>query len=267
MPRIGFGVALAAAVVVGVSFGVGPARAHVEELVDLETRPGVHQRFFLVVPEKPFASAILLPGGDGKVDLEKVRAGKFLDRGNFLVRTRNLFADGGVAVAVVDVPSDMAAGHDGLSRTGADHAKDMAAVADYLKKRLATPVWLIGTSRGTESAASIAVRLGDKIGGLVLTSSITKANRNHTSVLDMGLEKVPVPSLVVAHKDDGCFVTPASDAEKILAALAGASRKKLLMFEGGDPPRSKPCQAMSQHGYIGIEAKVVAAIAGFMKER
>jgi hypothetical protein len=37
-----------------------------------------------------------------------------------------------------------------------------------------------------------------------------------------------------------------------------------LSFEGGPPAQSDACEAKSAHGYLGIEAEVVAGIAAFI---
>ena len=37
------------------------------------------------------------------------------------------------------------------------------------------------------------------------------------------------------------------------------------LLSGGDPPKSDPCEAMSQHGFLGIEGQAVDAIAKFIK--
>jgi hypothetical protein len=42
---------------------------------------------------------------------------------------------------------------------------------------------------------------------------------------------------------------------------------EIMLFDGGDPPRSGPCQALSEHGFLGIEDRVVDAIAGWMRAR
>lgn len=256
-----------AAVAVAFLSVANAAFAAEEEVVKVATRPGVEQAFFFAAPAKPSAAAILFPGGDGRVDLGKIAAGKFLDRGNFLVRARNFFVADGVAVAIVGVASDLSSGHTAVSRFGADHARDIDGVVAYLKTRARVPVWLVGTSAGTESAASVGIALGGKIAGVVLTSSVTGNSKMHTSVLSLGLEKIAAPVLVVAHRNDACFITPPSGAERIASASTASPRKRVLYFEGGDPPRSNPCQALSPHGFIGIEKEVVAAIAAFIKER
>src|SRR5687768_5273086 len=74
------------------------------KVVDIPTRPGVTQRFVYIAPPNAKATVILMTGGHG--GLEIGADGSFKRGGNFLVRTRQLFADAGLAVAVVDAPSD-----------------------------------------------------------------------------------------------------------------------------------------------------------------
>ncbi len=155
-----------------------PARPQ-EQLVTLETRAGVTQKFILITPEKPVAAVILFAGGHGKLDLSNA-SGRPVPRrgGNFLVRSRADFAGHGFAVAVVDAPSDRKerVGMLGGFRNSAKHVTDIDAVTAHLKKAVRVPVWLIGTSRGTESAAYVAIHAKEKVAGLVLTSSMTEDN-------------------------------------------------------------------------------------------
>ena len=39
----------------------------------------------------------------------------------------------------------------------------------------------------------------------------------------------------------------------------------VVLLSGGDTPKSDPCEAMSQHGFLGIEGQAVDAIAKFIK--
>ena len=74
-------------------------------VVDIPTRPQVTQRFVYLAPENPKAAAILFAGGDGGLQIQS--DGTFKGGAdNFLVRTRQLFAQQGLAVAVIDAPSD-----------------------------------------------------------------------------------------------------------------------------------------------------------------
>jgi pimeloyl-ACP methyl ester carboxylesterase len=223
------------------------------------SRPGVTQSFLLVRPPgPPAASVVLFAGGHGRLGLG---GGRLELAGNFLVRNRRRFAAHGLLVAVLDTPSDRPAGLDGF-RTSAAHAEDVRAVVAALRREAPVPVWLIGTSMGTVSAASAAARLGpDGADGLVLSSTVTRQGRERPeSVGDVRLQDVRVPTLVVHHRDDLCRSTPYADTTALLRDLARAPRRELLTFQGGDPPRSGPCEARAAHGFLGLDAEVVGAI-------
>jgi hypothetical protein len=81
--------------------------AQAQEVVQLSTRPGVTQSYFLArVPEKPRAIAILFPGGYGSIHLRKENGQIKFDGENFLVRSRAEFVKRSVAAAIVNAPSD-----------------------------------------------------------------------------------------------------------------------------------------------------------------
>jgi pimeloyl-ACP methyl ester carboxylesterase len=217
------------------------------------------------------ASVILFAGGHGALGLKSASAMKW-GAGNFLVRTRERFADHGFMVAVIDAPADKQEGMNGVFRMGSEHAGDIGAVASYLKKQAPVPVWLVGTSMGTFSAAGGAIA-SPNVDGLVLTSTMTRtrsdwviAKSHPNSVASMALPRVTVPALIVSHRHDGCEFTPAADAAKLKARLTKSSKVEVVILDGGSPPRSEPCDAYSQHGYLGIEGKAVDAVARFIKE-
>ena len=116
---------------------------------------------------------ILFAGGHGGLGLKSASAMAW-GAGNFLVRTRDAFAAQGLMVAVIDAPSDQRGGMNAIFRMSGAHAQDIDAVAAYLKKEAAVPVWLVGTSMGTFSAAGGAIG-AKSVDGLVLTSTITRA--------------------------------------------------------------------------------------------
>ena len=72
-------------------------------------------------------------------------------------------------------------------------------------------------------------------------------------------------TLVVHHKDDTCQASPYSGAESIMKGLKRAPVKELMVFEGGSPPISAPCEARAAHGYLGIEPQVVSAIGAWIR--
>jgi pimeloyl-ACP methyl ester carboxylesterase len=263
--RIGLILALAMFLVATVT-----AQAAGSRLVSIETPRGVKQAFILVTPDKPVASLIMLAGGSGGLGLKSASSMRWGAR-NFVVHTRDMFAAQGFAVAVVDAPGDRPKGMNAIFRMSAAHAGDIAAVAAYLKKQTGVPVWLVGTSMGTFSAAGGAIAAGD-IDGLVLTSTITSANpRWHIAktypdgVASMALSRITVPTLIVAHRKDGCKESPASGAPKLKTRLTKATKVEIVVLDGGKPPKSKPCEALAQHGYFGVEEKAVGTIAKFIK--
>lgn len=266
------GVFLLSTVASWLFFGTAHAlAATTTSLVTLDTRPGVTQEFILIKPDQPVASVILFAGGNGVLNLSQDANGNPVIgglSGNFLVRTRQGFVNRGFMVAVVDAPSDHqgASGMDGGFRASAEHAQDIAAVVAYLRSQVSVPVWLVGTSCGTDSATNVAIRLTQSIGGLGLTSSLTaRTNSCGPNVVDMNLEAIQVPVFVMAHDQDQCLSSPPSGAQIIVSRLTGAPVTGLAMLTGGLPPISGPCDAFSQHGYYGIESQAVDAVAVFIK--
>ena len=228
----------------------------------LPTRGGVTQSYLLSAPVagKARAVAVLFPGGAGTTHLEREAGRKELERGNFLVRTRRLFAGHGIAAAVMDAPSDRPRGMDDEFRLGEAHAQDIARVAADLGSRFpGLPLFLVGTSRGTISAAAAGARLGKAADGIVLTATVFLANRRGQPGLSgFDFSSIPVPLLFVHHVDDACNVTPYSAAKRL------ADRYPLVSVSGGQPAQSAPCEAMSAHGFLGKEAGTVGAIANWM---
>lgn len=237
-------------------------------LVSLKTRPLVFQNFLLIRPRNPVASVILFAGGAGTLGLKESHGTLLIYnyQYNFLIRTRNDFANHGFIVAAVDAPSDKGSYgmHDGF-RNSEKHLKHIEAVISFLKNEAKVPIWLIGTSRGTESAAYIASKGKGAINGLILTSSMTVYNRRGRTVTSFSLDRINVPTLIVSHKNDGCEFTPPSGAQQIARRLINAPKVEVKYFGGGYFPASGRCDAMSAHGFYGIEKEVVAYIADFIK--
>lgn len=231
------------------------------QVMDVPTRAGVTERVALVTPAQPRAIVVLFSGGNGGLALTS--QGEF-GRGaaNFLVRSRQRFAREGLLVALVDAPSDRQGGSyfDGFRRSP-DHAADIRAVIAWLRGHYTLPVWLVGTSRGTLSAAYVAVELSDGGGpdGLVLTSSLLN-DRREGAVTALDLARLRIPVLVVHHHDDGCSSCSYSDVPRLMAALEKTPHAELLTMEGGQN-RGNPCEPWAYHGYNGIEDTVVKQIA------
>ena len=243
-----------------------PGAASAADILDIVPRDGVTLRLLIDAPADVRAVALLLPGGHGRVMIRDNGTYKGL-KGNFLIRTRDLLVAKGIATAVMDAPSDRK-DMPGLTqeyRSSPEHAEDIAKAVAALRARFkGAPVWLIGTSRGSTSAANAATHPGDTpADGVVLTSSFGTSTKKGGNVRDFDMSGLKMPVLVVHHKYDGCKFTPPRGAQGIFDDLAGASRKELLMLEGGDEI-SDPCQGKSHHGYLGIEGKAIDAIAAWI---
>jgi hypothetical protein len=225
-----------------------PARA--DETATLSPRPGVTLSVEFTPAAPPRASAVLLVGGNGVLAVT---------RGNFLMRVRGGFAARGLNIAVMDAPSDRRAGLDANFRASAEHAQDIAAAVAFLKGKADLPVWLIGTSNGSISAANGAVRLGPtQLVGVVLTSSVWSGGMSLVPY-----DRIAIPVLVVHNRNDGCPAVPFAGAEQAMTRLANAPAKEFLPVSGGIA-KSQPCDAQAPHGYFGIEKEVVPPIVAWI---
>jgi hypothetical protein len=232
------------------------------KVVDIPTRSGVTQRFVYLAPESPQAAVILFAGGHGGLQILPNGSFKW-GEGNFLVRTRPLFAQNGLSVAVVDAPSDrQAAPFLGGFRQKPEHVADIKTVIAWLKQQANVPVWLVGTSMGTLSAAFIATQVSAGDGGpdgLVLTSTILSLDAGRP-VPEMPLQNVAIPVLVVHHERDGCKLCAYSQIPRLMKKLSSVPKKELMTFKGGEN-RGDPCEAFAYHGFNGLEKEVVTKIA------
>jgi hypothetical protein len=244
------------------------AGARAAEVVDLPSRPGVTERLLVLQPPESRAVLLLLTGGDGRVGIGA--DGRIERRGNFLVRSRERFAAQGFTVLVLDTPSDRS-DLDGSFRENPQHMADIGAAVRWAREKFGKPVWLVGTSRGTQSAAAAGLALegAGAPDGLVLTSSVLgRSARSPVTarpVNEMPLEKMAVPVLVVHHAQDPCGVCDPAGLPALMAMLP-PGRSQLITVTGGQSV-GPPCEARSYHGYNGIEDRVVADIAAWIGAR
>jgi pimeloyl-ACP methyl ester carboxylesterase len=118
---------------------------------------------------------------------------------------------------------------------------------------------------GSIAAANGAAHLPGRVAGVVLTSSVAAPSKNaNETVFSSDLGAITVPALVVANKGDTCPSAGPGFAPQILAALARSPRKEIIYVESHQI-QSEPCEAISPHGYLGIEADVVQRIADWIR--
>ena len=239
-----------------------------EEIVRVLVRKDVEEPVLLSMasPEqKPKRILLLFPGGDGIMKIQQKPGGVWFQLlGNYLIRVRAQFVDDEDIAVSVDMPTDLYCCANDVFRLGAQHAADVGHILDALAARFpGAQFYLVGTSKGTVSAAALGAALGSRLAGVVLTSTVTLPSRdgNGLASFDFGTLKVPV--LVVHHKSDYCQVTPYGRME----GIASDRRFALITVTGSENAHGDYCQAFSYHGYAGREKQVAAAVMGWVRTR
>ncbi len=247
--------ALAALVLTALLLGITPpARG---ERLSLEVRPGVTLAVDLEVPAGAKALVLLFEGGGGR------SSGK---AEGFARLAHARLPALGLASALVDAPSDQRRFLGGMHpefRTSDHHVADIDKVVAALKARTGLPVWLLGVSLGTRSAAWYATQRPDAVAGVILLSSST-ANPRAAPVDAFPLARISAPLLAIAHERDGCSGTPPEGARRIVAAATGSRAAEARFFSGGRDAGPRPCGLRTYHTFFGIEDEVVAAVATFI---
>jgi pimeloyl-ACP methyl ester carboxylesterase len=237
-----------------------------DQIITVPTRPRVTETVVAVrPPTRPTATVVVLVGGLGKLDLTPRGLPK--DASGPLAKRREQLAAQGFVVAFVDAPSDrLGEGLIGF-RTSSEHTADIGAVIARLRHDDPAPLWLVGSSMGTVSAASVAARLGrEGPDGLVLISSVTKGHpAMRESLVDVPLETITVPTLVIHHRQDPCEITPYAEASALPGRLRKARRVELATVEGGPPARGLPCGPESPHAFFGVEDALIGRLVSWIK--
>jgi len=186
---------------------------------------------------------IVMPGGNGTIGLKKNEDGTpfFSGKGNFLIRTRGIFADSDFAVVVID--------------RGRSLDRMRGVIADLKSKYPQAKIFIAGTSMSTTETIYMAENMDGEVAGFIHTSSVRAIGgldtRNRKS-----------RNLIVTHKYDGCTrTTPTS------SSIENGERygTPLFVMEGGID-EGDPCQAAGHHGYRGIEQEVADKIKAWIRQ-
>lgn len=220
---------------------------------------------------KPTTAALLFPGYPGvlKVEAQAGGAPEFQLRGNFLVRARRHLVSDTVMTVLVDCPKDRWTNCDDAYRESDQYAADIAAAIDKLKADQGVgKIYLIGTSYGTVSSAFLARKLDGRIDGAIHTATFTdpRAGRGRGQVhglamWDFDWTAAHADQLFVHHQDDPCQLTQ----YRTIAARHGSI--PLITVQGAKGVRGEPCEAFSQHGFVGRERPVMLAIGDWIATR
>jgi hypothetical protein len=210
-----------------------PAAAK-EEAVSIS--PGENGRALLDKPTSPKGSVILIPGGDGNMSIRADGTFSGL-RGNQLVRSRASYVAQGLAVLTID------------------RDVNSAQAVQYMRK-IAEPVAIVATSRGTLKAAS-AMAGAAKPDAVVLTAGFYDKVQQTVGSPD----KLPRRLLVVHHRKDQCQHTLPILVEPF--KQWGGAKVTVAWLDGG-PGGMPACEARSYHGFQGLDGEVVGTVARFV---
>lgn len=225
-----------------------------EAIEIVPTRPDVTVRLLVIKANaKPSTALLLFPGADGAKHFGE-KEGRFWVSNNFLMRSAKDLAAAGHIVVAVDAPSDQSCGMSDRFRTSPPHAKDIRKVIAYLKeKHRVSSVYLVGTSKGSLSAAYLASIFDEPaIGGVILTSVFPPSESGGIDFTD-----IDIPVLIIHHLYDECRATPIQGAFELKKRLTESPRVDLVVVTGGSLAASSACNALSNHGFHGVEKPVI----------
>ncbi len=237
--------------------------------MEIPSRAGVKQPFLYSKATSPVAAAILFQGGAGKIGAVGSATNGWARSGGFLAAGAKRFTDNGVTVAIFETPSDQGNLNGGF-RNSSEHNQDVAAVTALLRKENpGLPVWVVGTSNGSLSAASAAASLG-RAGpdGIVLTSSVSvehglTGQKFSHPYWAAKLDQIEVPVLIVHHKNDGCNFSPFEPMQKAISLFSKAPKIEFMAVDGGYAA-GNPCND-GHHQFAGVEAETTKQIVDWMK--
>ena len=229
----------------------------------------VVQRAILLKPSTPSDTALMFyRGWSGIANIKTENDWK--RNLNYLQNNTDLFAQAGIALVVMDCPSDenrIAPGNTPLAcnddyRSSVKHADDVKKIMAVLKEKYGiTQFYIMGHSYGTISSKWIAKNLGTEIQGSIHSAAQTVASPRMRAYgysaesFDMGSLKAPV--LNIHHGDDQCIYTPYS-------TVLSYSKNNLITVKGGIP-NGDVCGGGHYHSFEGREEVSSKAIIQWIK--
>jgi hypothetical protein len=204
----------------------------------------------------------LFPGSPGYFEL-RVEDGEIrhTQRGNFLIRARRFFLEEGHLTAVIDAPSDQAPYFHQSHRETPRYGEEVRAIIEAVSKKYGALDWtFIGTSEGSVSAVH-AARMVPEAKRVVLTSSVVTPGSRGRGVEVGHVKQVKIPLLWVHHRRDPCSFTPYYRVK----SYSEETGTPLVTVTGVGDRRGDPCEAFSEHGFVGMEVKTIRAILAWIR--
>ena len=205
----------------------------------------------VIIPGHPTMLRASANSLTGKIELQHP--------GSFVVRERLRLLDADIATLVVDCRSDFYAVCSDDYQMSEQRYKDVLPLMEAAKNTFPSikQVWLLSTSRGFLSSAGFTKYAGDYFTGIIHTAGTTDLLERYPGAI----AKSATPQYFYHHLDDPCFITKHATAKATAQKLDAA----LITVTGGSGFYGGACQANTQHGFKGVEDKVMAHIARLMK--
>jgi len=223
-----------------VGWCMGPADAR-DELITSAQIDGQTAPYVLTTTDSstPSYAVILMPGGSGNLN-PRLQDGKlvFGFGGNFLIRSRALFADQRFVAASTDATTSP--------------ARMTSILRDLDRRYPRIAVYILGTSNSTGSTMALAAPLDGQAAGFVHSSSLNR-------IASFDTRGFKSRHLIVYHRMDACRATRPSAAD-------GARRSfgiEVIAIDGGKST-GDDCEAYAHHGYYGVEQETVDRIKAWI---
>ena len=228
----------------------------------------VFQRAILAKPARPADTALLyFPGYPGIARIQSV-AEKQRNLQPFMRMNQQIFAEEGIALVVMDCPTDQWGASGGPRLTGCldgyrsskEHADDVRSVIAKLRDEYGfSKIFVMGHSMGTISSRWLAKNLGNEINGSIHSSSMNGTNLfgYANSLSGFSYNTIAAPMLHVHNENDACPHTPYS-------IVKGYASENLVTVRGG-VREGDPCGGGHLHSHQGREELVVRSIISWIK--
>jgi hypothetical protein len=243
----------------------GLAFAQTEKILTVETSKGSKQSGVISYLSSSKSPSILVAIIPGYPVLAKATANYFSgnvtiqQEGSFVVRERRRLLDQDIATLVIDCRSDFLTECDDDYQMSEQRFKDIRPLLDLAKSSLPTikQVWVLSTSRGYFTSATVTKYSDNYFAGVVHTAGVV----NLVGMNAEGIAKTATPQFFVHHADDPCNITRYSTAKNVAAHIEAP----LITVYGGSGYFGGACQAHTQHGFKGMEDKVMLSISKIIK--
>ncbi len=249
-------------------FWISLAQAQTDILIEVDTgrtqglftKSTVLMRAILAKPAKPTDTALLYFRGYPGISKIQSVADKERNLQPFMRKNQRIFEEEGIALVVMDCPTDQWASCEDNYRSSKEHADDVRRIIAKLKEEHGlTKIYIMGHSMGTISSRWLAKNLGNEIAGSIHSSSMNGYNKSGyaNSLNGFDYSSITAPMLHIHNEYDGCQHTP-------YRTVKGYARDNLVTVRGGIA-EGDPCGGGNLHSHQGREEVVVREIVSWIK--